>query len=126
MLWIAPRKRRSSWSKVNKERIERLVAAGLMTAAGLAVVDAAKRDGSWSALDEVETLAEPDDLRAALDADTAARTEWDAFPRSAKRAILEWINAAKRSETRAARIAETVSEAHVGRRAHQWRQPKGR
>jgi uncharacterized protein YdeI (YjbR/CyaY-like superfamily) len=125
MLWIAPRRARSSWSRINKERVARLEAAGLMLPAGAAVVEAARRSGTWSALDEVENLTEPDDLRAALDSDPEARAAWDAFPRSAKRGILEWISSAKRAETRAGRVAETVSDAHVGRRANQWTQPKG-
>ena len=54
MLWYAPRKRGSGWSRPNKERIERLEAAGLMTDAGRAVIEAAKSDGSWTRLDDVE------------------------------------------------------------------------
>jgi uncharacterized protein YdeI (YjbR/CyaY-like superfamily) len=123
MLLLAPRKPTSSWSRVNKERVERLIAAGAMTPAGLAAVDAARANGRWSALDAVEDLVEPDDLRAALTDRPEARAVWDTFPRSAKRAILEWITAAKRPATRSARIAETVDEAAVGRRANQWRQP---
>ena len=123
MLWFSPRKPGSGWSRPNKERVERVIASGLMTPAGLAVVEAAQADGSWSKLDAVEDLLEPDDLAAALDADPAARAAWDAFPRSAKRGILEWIVQAKRAETRATRVATAVSEAHEGRRANQWRQP---
>ena len=125
MLWIAPRRARSSWSRPNKERVARLEAAGLMLPRGLAVVEAAKRSGTWAALDEVENLTEPDDLRSALDSDPGARASWDAFPRSAKRGILEWISSAKRPETRSARIATTVSEAHAGRRANQWNGRQG-
>jgi len=125
MLWFSPRKPRSGWSRPNKERVERLLAAGLVTPAGLAVIEAAKADGSWTKLDAVEDLVEPDDLAAALDADRAARASWDSFPRSAKRGILEWIAQAKRPETRSTRVAQTVVEAHDGRRANQWRQPKG-
>ena len=123
-LLVTPRKPRSNWSRINKERVERLAAAGLMLPAGLAVVEAARRDGSWTALDQVETLDEPDALRAALDAEPAARTAWDQFPRSTRRAILEWITNARTPETRVKRIDTTVSEAAVGRRANQWRQPK--
>jgi uncharacterized protein YdeI (YjbR/CyaY-like superfamily) len=120
MLWVAPRKKGSGWARTNKVRIERLTAEGRMTAAGIAAVDRAKADGTWSLLDDVENLTEPPDLVAALDGVPAARATWDAFPRSAKRAILEWIVHAKRPATRAARIAETVSEAEAGRRANQW------
>jgi uncharacterized protein YdeI (YjbR/CyaY-like superfamily) len=120
MLLMTPRKRGSGWSRPNKERIERLTAAGLLTPAGQAVVDAARADGSWTALDAVENLEEPPELAAALDAVPAARAHWDAFPRSAKRGILEWISQAKRPETRAARVARTVEAAAVGERANQW------
>lgn len=123
-LLFTPRKRGSGWSRPNKERIARLVAAGLMLPAGTAVVEAAVADGSWSALDDVENLVEPPELAAALDADPRARGHWDAFPRSAKRAILEWISTAKRPETRATRIAETARLAAENVRANQWR-PKG-
>lgn len=118
---VTPRKPASNWSRVNKARVERLSDAGLMHAAGLAVVEAAKRDGSWSALDEVEELREPDDLRAALDSAPIARTCWDKFPRSTRRAILEWIGNAKTAETRNVRISRTVEDAAHGKRANQWR-----
>ena len=107
-LFLTPRKPGSGWSRPNKERIERLEAAGLMAQAGAACVEAAKVDGSWSALDDIEHLVEPDDLRAALDADPDARRHWDAFPRSPKRATLVWLADAKRAETREKRVAECV------------------
>jgi uncharacterized protein YdeI (YjbR/CyaY-like superfamily) len=125
-LRVTPRKKGSNWSRPNKERVERLTAAGLMTPAGRAVVEAAKADGSWSALDDVENLVEPDDLRTALDAHPEARRQWDGFPRSARRGILEWIGNAKRPQTRADRIRTTVTEAARGVRANQWRQPGAR
>lgn len=122
-LLITPRRPGSGWSKVNKAHLEALLGEGRMHPAGLAAIEQAKADGSWTRLDAVETLAEPEDLRAALDAVPRARAEWDAFPRSTRRAILEWIGSAKRDATRAQRVAKTVSEAAVGRRANQWRQP---
>ncbi len=119
MLWFAPRKARSGWARTNKVRIERLTAEGLMAPAGLAVIEAAKADGSWTLLDDVENLVVPDDLAAALG--PIARAHWDAFPRSARRGILEWIVQAKRPETRARRIAEAAEKAEVNERANQWR-----
>lgn len=116
-----PRKPKSGWSRPNKERIERLTAAGLMAPAGLAAVEVAKANGAWSKLDDVENLVEPGDLVAALDRDPAARREWDAFPRSAKRGILEWIGDAKRPETLEKRVNETVRLAAQGIRANQAR-----
>lgn len=123
-LLVTPRKRRSNWSRANKERVERLLAQGLMAPAGLAVVETAKRDGTWTALDDVENLVEPDDLRAALDADPEARRHWDAFPRSARRGILEWLLNAKTEGTRTKRIREIATLAARGERANQWRDRK--
>lgn len=123
-LLITPRKPASKWSRVNKQRIERLLAAGLMAPAGLAAVETAKANGTWSALDDVENLVEPDDLRVALDADPDARRHWDAFPRSAKRGILEWLLNAKTPQTRAKRVHETAELAARNERANQWRGPR--
>ncbi len=122
-LLVTPRKPGSRWSKINKERVVRLRAEGRMSAAGEAAVERAKRAGTWDALDHVEALAEPDDLRRALDARPEARENWNAFPRSTRRAILEWILAAKRLETRSRRITDTVQKASHNIRANQWRQP---
>ncbi len=123
MLWLAPRKKGSAWSKPNKERVARLIAAGLMHAAGLAKVAAAKKDGSWTKLDAVEALVVPPDLAAALAAHGRASEHFAAFPRSVKRGILEWIVQAKKPETRLARITETATLAAKKVRAHQWRSP---
>ena len=59
MLWFAPRKAGTGWSRLNKARAEKMIAAGQMTPAGLAKIEAAKRDGSWNALDAIEELAIP-------------------------------------------------------------------
>lgn len=123
---LTPRKPGSSWSRLNRERVERLVADGLMTRAGLAVVDVAKADGSWSRLDEVEDLVVPDDLGAAFRRHRGSRANWDAFPRFTKRAILEWIQSAKRPETRARRVEETAEKAARNERANQWARPGSR
>jgi uncharacterized protein YdeI (YjbR/CyaY-like superfamily) len=101
--------------------VERLIASGLMTPAGLAKIEAAKKDGSWAALDGVEALEVPLDLRKALASYPDARRHFDAFPRSVKRGILEWILIAKKSETRAKRIDETARLASKNVRANQWR-----
>jgi uncharacterized protein YdeI (YjbR/CyaY-like superfamily) len=121
---ITPRKPASNWSRRNKQRVAELTAAGLMQPAGLDAVAAAQANGSWEALDQVESLAEPADLAAALDADPAARRYWDAFPRSTRRAVLEWIGNARTGATRRARIERTAADAGRNIRANQWRQPK--
>ncbi|MFP2924340.1 YdeI/OmpD-associated family protein [Pyxidicoccus sp. 3LG] len=122
MLLCRPRSPKSAWSKPNKERVERLIAAGLMAPRGLEMVELAKQRGTWDALNDVEALVEPEDLKARLDRSANARTHWDAFPRSVKRAILDWIRNAKRPETRQKRIDETVTQAAKNVRANQWRQ----
>jgi len=114
---MTPRRRGSGWSRSNKERVERLIAAGRMTDAGLAVIEAARADGSWAMLDEVESLTEPPDLSAALDARPEARLNWDRFTPSSRRTLLWWVISAKRSETRARRVATIVEEAMKGRPA---------
>lgn len=123
MLWFTARKRGSGWSRPNKERVERLEREGRMGEAGRAVVEAARADGSWSALDAVEDLVVPDDLTAALAEAPPAAERWEAFPRSARRGILEWISTAKRPETRRRRVLETATLAARGVRANQWRRP---
>lgn len=80
----------------------------------------------WSLLDEVEDLVVPADLAAALDDLPPARAQWDGFPRSARRGILEWIAQAKRPETRSRRLAQTAELAQRGQRANQWRGETGR
>ena len=122
MLWFAPRKPKTNWSKLNKDRVEKMIKAGLMAPAGLAKVEAAKKDGSWNALDGVEALEIPPDLAKALSKNKTAKEYFEAFPRSVKRGILEWILNAKRPETRTKRIEETVSLAEKNVRANQWRQ----
>ncbi|HET9906440.1 MAG TPA: YdeI/OmpD-associated family protein [Anaerolineales bacterium] len=122
MLWMAPRKSKTGWSKLNKERIKKLIKAKLMTPPGLAKINAAKKDGTWNALDAIEALEIPPDLAKAFAENKIAKEYFDAFPRSAKRAILEWIASAKRTETRANRIEETVTKAEQNIRANQWRQ----
>jgi uncharacterized protein YdeI (YjbR/CyaY-like superfamily) len=111
MLWFAPRKACTGWSKLNKIRVEKLIASDLMTPAGWSKIEAAKQDGSWNALDRIEELEIPPDLAKTLAADKTAQTYFNEFPRSVKRAILEWIANAKKPETRAKRIQETVTSA---------------
>lgn len=116
---MTPRRPRSSWTRLNRERVARLEAAGMMTDAGRRAVEAAKDNGWWLLYDTVEDLIEPDELAAALDAVPQARRRWDAFPPSARKQMLWWVVSAARADTRARRIASIVSEAAAGRRARQ-------
>lgn len=121
MLLLAPRKEKSAWSGSNKRRVEKLLVAGLMEPAGLAKIEAAKGNGMWAFLDDVEALISPPDLIAALAQYPDAKVHFDAFPRSPKRGILEWIKQAKKPETRAKRIAETARLAQNNDRANQFK-----
>ncbi len=115
---LSPRKPGSGWSAVNKDRIERMEAKNKMHPMGRAAVDAAKADGSWGFLNDVDALIEPEDLVAALDGCSLARENFDRFSRSSRRGILEWIKHAKRPGTRANRITETVQLAAKGIKAN--------
>lgn len=125
MLWFAPRRRGSGWSRSNKERVERLERDGRMTDAGRAVIARAQADGSLTLLDDVENLVVPDDLVDALARHPGAREQWDAFPRSARRGILEWIVQARTAGTRERRVAEAAERAAKGERANQWSRKVG-
>ncbi|MCB2224364.1 MAG: YdeI/OmpD-associated family protein [Actinobacteria bacterium] len=111
--WLSPRRPGSIWSRRNKERVERVTAAGLMTPAGQAKIDAAGADGSWSRYDDVEDLIVPGDLATALEA-AGARSAFDAFSPSVRKGVLFWIAAAKRPETRERRIERTARSAARG------------
>lgn len=115
---FSPRQPRSAWSKVNRERVERLIESGLMAAPGQLVVDHAKRVGTWEAYVDAENGVIPDDLRKALSENQRAFDHFQAFPASSKTRILGWIGAAKRPETRQRRIEQTVALADQNLRAN--------
>lgn len=121
MLLMSPRKPGSNWSAVNRARVGKMTLAGLMHPAGLARVEQARIDGSWSALDSVDRLEVPEDLAAAFAQRAGAAEAFADFPPSTRRGILEWIGNARRPATRAARIADTADKAQRGERANQWR-----
>lgn len=112
---FSPRKPRGTWSQSNKERVERLLAEGRMRPPGLAAIQAAKANGAWDSLVEIDALVVPDDLAEALAADAAASQGFERLGDSAKKMTLHWIASARRPETRAKRIAATVEAAAQGR-----------
>ena len=109
MQLFTPRKPRSGWSRINKVRVEDLTKRGLMTSAGLEKVDAARKDGSWAALDAIEALKLPAELKKAFAANRKARENFARFSPFSKKMYLYWINNAKRAENRAKRIAHAVT-----------------
>ncbi len=122
LLYYSPRNPRSNWSALNKTRVVQLSEQGLMTPAGQRMIDLAKETGTWTALEAVDALVIPDDLQTALQASPPAEANFQAFPKSIKQGILQWILNAKRPETRAKRIAETATKAAQNIRANQFRQ----
>ena len=108
MLLLSPRRPKSSWSKLNKDRVAKMLEQDLITPAGLERINQAKADGSWTFLDDVEALIIPEDLATALAANPQAKTYFEAFSPSSKKGILQWIKSAKRAPTREKRIAKTV------------------
>jgi uncharacterized protein YdeI (YjbR/CyaY-like superfamily) len=118
--FFARRNPKSNWSRVNKAKVEKLLADGFMTEAGLKVINYAKENGYWTALDDIENLINPADLQLALDNNPTAKTYFEAFPRSVKRGILEWLLNARQEETRKKRITEIVTLAEQNIRANQY------
>ena len=105
---FTPRKEKSGWSASNRKRVEKLIAAGLMTAAGMALVTLAKKTGRWDTHRVSETLTIPPELQQALDANPAAKKNWPGYTESQRKMFLYSIYGAKRPETRAARVARVI------------------
>jgi uncharacterized protein YdeI (YjbR/CyaY-like superfamily) len=111
MQFFAKRKPSSTWSKINKEKVQRLIEEGLMTPAGYASVETARQNGAWTILDEAESLVIPDDLDAALSRLSGAKAYFLGLSNSARKSILQWMLLAKRPETRQKRIDEIATRA---------------
>lgn len=120
MLKFTPRKPKSIWSKLNKERVEKLISQRLMTVAGLAKTEQAKKDGSWDALNTSNFHADsntlPGDLQKALIKNKEAFSNFNSFPTGYRLRFLFWIDSARRPETRKARIRQTVLMAAAGKK----------
>jgi uncharacterized protein YdeI (YjbR/CyaY-like superfamily) len=114
---FTPRRARSSWTRLNRQRFADMEAAGLMTDAGRQAADVARANGWWTISDPVEDLIEPEQLTLSLNANAQARSAWDNFPPSARKAMLWWVISAAREETRAKRIETIVAKAARGERA---------
>lgn len=117
-LYFSPRDPKSPWSSISRRRAERMIAASLMTPHGHALVDLAKRIGTWDSLTAARQGIIPDDLQLLFDQNAVAAKHFHAFPESSQRVILEWIAKARRVETRHRRLAETVRLATINVRAN--------
>ena len=108
---FTPRRRGSTWSNVNKKRVEKLAEQGLMAPAGMAKIEEAKADGSWDRLNDVEDLKVPDELADALRARPGAEEGFHALSPSKRKRALWYLASAKRDETRKRRVTEIVGVA---------------
>ena len=116
---FTPRKERSAWSQLNRDRVERLIADGRMKPEGLAEVTRAKADGRWDEAYAPPNRATPDpDLLAALDEKPQARLFFDSLDAANRYAVLYRIHQAKGQEKRAAKIAEMVARLASGEAFH--------
>ena len=109
---FTPRKPKSVWSKINKQRIEKLIEQKLMTPAGMNKIEEAKKNGSWDTLNNSDLHAEnnslPGELRKAFSKSKKALENFHAFPLSYRKRFLFWIDSAKTPGTKAARIKQTL------------------
>jgi len=112
MQLFTPRKPKSGWSKLNKERIEKLLAAGLVAPAGLAKIEEAKKHGTWHKLDHIESFTLPPELEKAFKTNKKAKAFFDTLSITNRKYILYYISGAKREDTRAKRIAGIIASAN--------------
>jgi uncharacterized protein YdeI (YjbR/CyaY-like superfamily) len=105
----SPRRPRSTWSQVNRDFVEALIAQGRMRPAGQAEIDRAKADGRWDAAYRQKDNPVPDDLRAALDVSPIAAARFEKLSSQNRFAILFRIGNVKRAETRERKIGEFVA-----------------
>ncbi len=119
-LLISPRKPTSAWSAINKRRVKQLIASRKMTVYGLEKINLAKQNGSWDKLNSSDRFEIPKELKTGFKKNKKAKEFFASVAPSSKRAILEWINAAKTSETRSRRISETIALAAQGLRANHY------
>jgi uncharacterized protein YdeI (YjbR/CyaY-like superfamily) len=108
---FSKRKPNSTWSKINKEKVQKLIENNLMTSAGYKTITIAQQNGSWSVLDSVEELIIPEDLDEAFRMYKGAKEYFSGLSKSVKKMILQWIVLAKRPETRKKRIDEIAEQA---------------
>jgi uncharacterized protein YdeI (YjbR/CyaY-like superfamily) len=121
-----PRSPKSIWSKINCGKAKELIASGRMKAAGLAAVEAAKKDGRWeAAYDSPRGAKVPEDFQAALDASPRAREFFAALDGANRYAVLFRIQTVKRAETRIRKIREFVAMLERNERIHEPRNKRG-
>lgn len=114
--FFSKRKPKGNWSAINKKKALQLIEDGLMQDAGMGCIQAAMKNGMWDALNDVENLIVPQDLKIGLQSNPIALANWEKFPKSSIKAILKWIHEAKRDQTRTIRIQQTIENAIKNKR----------
>lgn len=115
--YFCPRRPGSAWSKLNKQHISELTREGKMHERGLQVISAAQKDGSWSALDDVEAGVVPEDLREAFRKHPEARRFYDAIAWTHQKSFLYWLFQARREVTRTKRIQTIIRLLKAGKKS---------
>jgi uncharacterized protein YdeI (YjbR/CyaY-like superfamily) len=112
-----PRRKNSIWSKVNKNRVEKMIMEGKMTSFGMVKVEEAKMNGQWAKAYGARIKPEiPDDLKNALEKNQIARNNFYNFSDSYQTTYIYWLNSAKRNETRIKRLNEIIKLACENRK----------
>ncbi len=119
--YFSKRKAKSNWSKINKDKVKTLIEQGRMTEEGYKSIEIAKKNGSWTILDEVEALVIPEDLKSEFANYKGAMKFFDSLSKSVKKGLLYWVISAKRNETRQKRILELVENASNNLKPKQFR-----
>ena len=120
MQYFSRRKPSSTWSKINKDKVAKLIQNNLMTKAGFDSIQTAKQNGTWLIMDDVEKLIIPEDLRIALNENESSMEFFQSQSNSIKKGMLYWVVIAIRIQTRKKRIAEIARLAAVGKRPNQF------
>jgi len=115
MQLFTPRKHKSGWSKLNKDRVEKMIAQGLMALAGHEKIEAAKKHGTWSKLDHIESFTLPPELKKAFTGNKKAMQFFEALSKTNKKYILYYVNNVKDPEKKARRVEEIIAAANNGK-----------
>lgn len=119
--YFSKRKAKSTWSKINKDKVDYLMEQELMKEAGHKCIKIAKKNGSWSILDTVDALIVPEDLKEELENRDGAKAYFDSLSKSARKILLYWVISAKRAETRKKRIVSIAENASENLKPKQFR-----
>lgn len=118
--YFSKRKATSTWSKVNKDKVAYLISENRMQKAGHLTIEIAKKNNSWSILDEVEALIIPEVLQKEFDKREGALEYYESLSKSAKKILLSWVALAKRTETKQKRSIEIAENASEKRKPKQF------